>query len=186
MNSESWIALSTVIASTIITSVGLFFRYRERTAVFRHVLYAKQVDVSIAILAAYANVRSRMTLLFDAQADVSEQDRMWHKVRVDVDALAGLASSAAAMLPSSAYQAYVSIHTETRSIMNRIAYDPLPVRALETLDRAASSFIDEVRGLLGADALSDQNRKAFAAVSDSGSIRDLPTQMRDIAERPGE
>src|SRR5450759_4468895 len=108
MNSESWIALSTVIASTIITSVGLFFRYRERTAVFRHVLYAKQVDVSIAILAAYANVRSRMTLLFEAQADVSEQDRMWHKVRVDVDALAGLASSAAAMLPSSAYQAYVS------------------------------------------------------------------------------
>ena len=85
MNSESWIALSTVVASTIITGLGLYFRYRERTAVFRHVLYAKQVDVSVAILTAYANVRNRMILLFDAQGDVSEQDRIWHNVRGDVD-----------------------------------------------------------------------------------------------------
>jgi hypothetical protein len=186
MTSESWIALSTVVASTIITGLGLFFRYRERTAVFRHVLYAKQVDVSVGILTAYANARNRMILLFDAQGDMSEQDRIWHNVRADVDALAIMASSAAAMLPSSAYQAFISLHTQTRGIMNRIAHDTLPLTALDTLDSAAFSFVNEVRGLLGADALSDQNRKAFAAVSDSGSIRDLPTQMRDTAERPTE
>jgi hypothetical protein len=186
MNSESWIALATVVASTIITGLGLFFRYRERTTVFRQVLYTKQVDVSIGILTAYANVRNRMIPLFEAQSDVSEQDRIWHTARADIDALAVMASSAAAMLPSSAYEAYVSLHTETRSIMNRIAHDPLPVSALDTLDTAAISFINEVRGLLGADTLSDENRKAFVAVSDSGSIRDLPTQMRNIAEHPTE
>ncbi len=137
MDSKSLIALSAVVASTAITGLGLFLNYRERTAVFRHTLYSKQVEVAVAILNAYTGVRNRMIDLFDAQQDISEQDRVWHTVRHEVDALAAIASSAAALLPGSVYEAYISLHTKALNIMNRIAYDRLPKSELGVLDSAA-------------------------------------------------
>lgn len=186
MTSESWIALSTVVASTIITGFGLWLRYRERTVGFRQELYTRQVDLVVAILNAYSAVRNRMIILFDSQHDIGEQDTIWQTARPLVDALAAITPSAAAILPSAAYRAYVSLHTEARRVMSRIAYDRLPKSDLDLLDKVALSFINEVRGFLGADSLSELNRKSFIAGSGNDSVRELPREMRDVADPPSE
>lgn len=183
MNPDSWIALATVVASTIITALGLFFRYRERTIGFRQVLYGKQIEVAVAVVSAFATVRNRLVLLFDAQDEISKQDMIWQAVRPEIDALASLAALAGTVLPSRAYGAYENLHTVARSIMNEIAYNPMPVSELDRIDDAALSFINEVRGLLGVDSLSEENRVAFIGASTS-SIGRIPAPMRDTAERP--
>ena len=183
MNPESWIALATVVASTITTVVGLRLAARERTSAFRQVLYSRQFEVGVGILDAYAKVRSAMTLLFAAQDDISRQDTIWHEVRRDVDAFAVLAPGALAALPSGAYTSFAALHARIRDVMNRIAYNPLAEAELGVLDAAALSFAADLRGLLGTDGLSRQNKDDFA---NNGSRRNdlahLPTRMRDVAD----
>lgn len=187
MSPESWIALATVVASTITTVVGLSISARERTSAFRQLLYARQYEVGVRILDAYAEVRSGLTQLFAAQGDIGRQDTIWHEVRSPVDKFALLAPSALAALPTQAYASFVTLHTRIRDVMSRIAYNPLEASELDVLDEIALAFATEVRRLLGTDKLSDHNTDTFRSnVSESRALRKLPIRMQDVADPIGE
>lgn len=157
-----WIAALALVANVVIAGLGFYFGRQARKEPLRKLLYDRQVDLCLTILAHHATVSDAVLLAHEGPD--SQRDRAWSAAVAGLDSLAPLIARASGILPEDLVLSVVNFAVIAQTVLEE-SRNPGRNRA-ELIARMVTAETDvttAARLSLGIGPLSAETQALFAA-----------------------
>lgn len=151
--SSFWIAIVSMILTTVASSVGFYFTYKAQRAPLREQLYSKQIDVLLEFSVLSTRLQKIAFLLLNEIENPDEQksiDEFWDETSL---ALLDVTQRGAITMPSSLYSAMTAVRVRADEFEEAIVKKQNIQDAYHNLMGACSNVAMLGRAFIGADTL---------------------------------